>query len=144
MSTPKQPEQAAEVPTFFIDRDLGRIAFPAGLRAAGLTVVTLAEHYGVVESEAVTDEEWMFEAARRSWPVFCCDSKHRRRRRPAERRALLDSGLKEFVFNGNVVAQENVRRALANLDRIVAACARSGPFVYRVHPDRIELLRLSQ
>jgi hypothetical protein len=36
--------------------------------------VTLAEHYGVDESENVADEVWMFEAARNNWPVFCCDS----------------------------------------------------------------------
>lgn len=142
MSTPKQPDRDLELLTFFIDRDLGRLAFPGGLRAAGLSVVTLAEHYGVDESGNVADEVWMFEAARNGWPVFCCDSKHRKRRRPAERAALLESGVREFVLNGNVMAQENVTRVLANLDTIAAACARPGPFVYRVHPDRIELLQL--
>lgn len=141
MSTPKPPD-GLELPTFFIDRDLGRIAFPAGLRAAGLTIVTIAEHYGIQASEQVEDEAWMFEAAGHDWPVFCCDSKHRKRRRPAERAALLDSGLREFVLNGNVTAQENVARVLANLDAIAAACTRPGPFVYRVHPNRIEALRL--
>ncbi len=92
MSTPKPPD-GLELPTFFIDRDLGRIAFPAGLRAAGLTIVTIAERYGIQASEQVEDEAWMFEAAGHDWPVFCCDSKHRKRRRPAERAALLDSGL---------------------------------------------------
>ena len=85
----------------------------------------------------------MFDAAEHYWPVFCCDSKHRKRRRPAERAALLDSGLREFVLNGNVLAQENVARVLANLEDIAAACTRPGPFVYRVHPNRIEPLRLA-
>ena len=141
MSTPKPPD-GVELPTFFIDRDLGRIAFPDGLRAAGLSIVTIAEHYGVQASEQVEDETWMFEAAEHDWPVFCCDSKHRKRRRPAERAALLDSGLREFVLNGNVTAQENVVRVRANLEAIATACTRPGPFVYRVHPNRIEVLRL--
>jgi len=141
VSTPKRPD-GVELPTFFIDRDLGRIAFPDGLRAAGLSIVTIAEHYGVQASEQIEDETWMFEAAEHDWPVFCCDSKHRKRRRPAERAALLDSGLREFVLNGNVTAQENVVRVRANLEAIATACTRPGPFVYRVHPNRIEALRL--
>jgi len=68
----------------------------------------------------------MHEAARNGWPVLCCDSKHRKRRRPAERAALLDSGLREFVLNGNVTAAENVLRVLDNLDAIVQACSRAG------------------
>ena len=141
MSTPKPPD-GVELPTFFIDRDLGRIAFPDGLRAAGLSIVTIAEHYGVQASEQIEDETWMFEAAEHDWPVFCCDSKHRKRRRPAERAALLDSGLREFVLNGNVTAQENVVRVRVNLEAIATACTRPGPFVYRIHPNRIEALRL--
>ncbi len=96
MSTPKPPD-GVELPTFFIDRDLGRIAFPDGLRAAGLSIVTIAEHYGVQASEQIEDETWMFEAAEHDWPVFCCDSQHRKRRRPAERAALLSSGLRELM-----------------------------------------------
>jgi hypothetical protein len=76
VSAPKRLDPDPELLTFFIDRDLGRLAFPGGLRAAGLSVVTLAEHYGVDESENVADEVWMFEAACNDWPVFCCDSKH--------------------------------------------------------------------
>ncbi|MGH4019764.1 MAG: hypothetical protein ACRDT0_11115 [Pseudonocardiaceae bacterium] len=60
-----------------MDRDLGRKAFPEGLRAAGMSVVTIAEHYGVEGSEVVEDETWMLEAAGSGWPVFCCDAKHR-------------------------------------------------------------------
>lgn len=69
---------------------------------------------------------------------------HRKRRRPAERAALLDSGVREFVLNGNVAATENVSRVLVNLTAIVIACHQPGPFVYRVHPARIERLDLSR
>jgi PIN like domain len=140
--TPKRPDSTADRPTFFIDRDLGRIAFPNGLRAAGLSVVTLAEHYGVPADQQVEDHAWMIEAAGHSWPVFGCDSKHRKRRRPAERAALIGSGLQLFVLNGQVTAAENVARVLANLDDVYAACRGPGPFIYRVHPSRIELLRI--
>lgn len=134
MSTPKPRDLTVELPTFFIDRDLGRKAFPDGLRAAGIRVVTSAEHYGVEECGLVFDETWMLEAAGNGWSAFCCDAKNRKRRRPAERAALLESGLREFILNGNVAAQENVTRVLTNLDAIAAACTQPGPFVYRVHP----------
>ena len=122
MSTPRPLEVPVGAPTFFTDRDLGRLAFPDGLRVAGLTVVTIFEHYGVEESQSVPDDEWLAEAARRGWPVLCCDSKHCRRRRPAERAALLESGVREFVLNGNVSAAENVVRFVHNLRAIVDAC----------------------
>jgi hypothetical protein len=105
----------------------------------GLSIVTIFEHYGIEASQAVQDDEWLPEAARRGWPVLCCDSKHRR---PAERAALLDSGVQEFVLNGNVPAAENVARVMHNLAAIVVACSSPGPFVYRVHPTRIERLNL--
>lgn len=144
MSTPKPPELPGDLPTFFTDRDLGRLALPEGLRAAGLRVVTIFEHYGIEASQTVQDDDWLSEAARRGWPVLCCDSKHRKRRRPAERAALLDGGVREFVLNGNVQAAVNVSRVLHNLAAIVAVCGSPGPFVYRVHPTRIERLILKR
>lgn len=63
-------------------------------------------------------------------------------RRPAERAALLDSGVREFVLNGNVPAAENIARVMYNLATIVAACRLLGPFVYRIHPTRIQRLSL--
>ncbi|MGH3921450.1 MAG: hypothetical protein ACRDTT_00990 [Pseudonocardiaceae bacterium] len=70
MSTPKPPNGQAGGLTFFIDRDLGRHAFPEGLRRAGLVVVTMAEHYGVPHDQDMLDHEWMVEAARHHWPVL--------------------------------------------------------------------------
>jgi hypothetical protein len=110
--------------------------FPNGLRRARLVVITLAEHYGIPRDQEVADHEWMLEAARHGWPVLGCDAKHRRRRRPAERAALIQAGVQNFVLNGNVSALENVERVLHNLAAILAACATPGPFVYRIHPAR--------
>jgi len=116
--------------------------FPDGLRRAGLVVITLAEHYGIPHDQKVADHEWMLEAARHSWPVLGCDAKHRRRRRPAERAALIEAGVQNFILNGNVSAVENIERVLHNLAAIIAACATPGPFVYRIHPAHIEQLPL--
>jgi hypothetical protein len=47
------------------------------------------------EASCVADEVGMVEAARNDCPVFCLDSKHRKRRRPAKRslssRAVFES-----------------------------------------------------
>jgi hypothetical protein len=140
VSTPRPPDgERLAHPTFFIDRDLGRIAFPQGLRAAGLVVVTLAEHYGVPQDERVQDHEWMLEAAAQSWPVLGCDSKHRRRRRPAERAALLESAVQLFILNGNIPAAENVERRLGGLPR--RRGRGRGPAALIDLPDRVLLVR---
>jgi PIN like domain len=139
VSTPTPPNGH---PTFFIDRDLGRHAFPEGLRHAGLIVVTLAEYYGIPRDQEIPDHQWMVEAAQHGWPVLGCDSQHRRRRRPAERAVLIDAGVQNFILNGSVSAVENVERVVRNLAAILAACDTPGTFVYRVHPHRIERLPL--
>jgi PIN like domain len=120
VSTPTPPSGHSGRPTFFIDRDLGRHAFPEGLRQAGLSVVTLAEHYGIPRDQKVADHQWMLEAAQHSWPVLGCDS----------------------ILNGSITAAENVERVMHNLAAIIVTCDTPGPFIYRVHPRHIERLPL--
>jgi PIN like domain len=105
-------------------------------------VIPLAKHYGIPRDQEVADHEWMLEAARHGWPVLGRDAKHRRRRRPAERAALIEAGVQNFILNGNVSALEKAERVLHNLAAILAACATPGPFVYRIHLARIERLLL--
>ena len=47
------------LPDLFLDRSLGRIKVPESLRAAGLRLVTLAEHYGIPADEEIADEVWL-------------------------------------------------------------------------------------
>ena len=53
------------LPDLFLDRSLGRIRVPEILRAAGLRLTTLAEHYGVPEDERVADADWLTLAGQR-------------------------------------------------------------------------------
>ena len=46
-------------PLCFVDRSLGRVRVPSLLRAAGWSLVTLSEHYGVPQDEAVVDVDWL-------------------------------------------------------------------------------------
>ena len=128
-------------PTFFLDRGLGRIVVPQLLRAAGLSIVTLAEHYGMPRDQTVTDVEWIGECARRDWVALMKDA--RIRRRPAEKEAIIQHSIRCFCLaRADLTSDEAARRYLVNLDRILAACAESGPYVYAIHARTITRLEL--
>lgn len=83
------------LPELFLDRSLGRIKVPQMLRAAGLSLITLAEHYGVPADESVADEVWLQLAGQQGWAVFMKDT--RIRYNPAERAAV-----REHTFGASV------------------------------------------
>ncbi len=130
------------LPDLFLDRSLGRIKVPQLLRGAGLRLVTLAEHYGVPADESVVDEEWLELAGTSGWAVFMKDTKIRYN--PAERGAVLRHSVQCFCLTSqSISADEMARRFLDNLVAIAQACTDDrGPFIYAVHSNRIELLRL--
>lgn len=129
------------LPTLFIDRSFGRIKLPALLREAGLHLVTLAEHYGIPQDEHVDDVTWLTDTAARGWVALGKDE--RIRRRPAEKAAVLRHGARCFYFTrGDLRAEIYVERILTNLEAITRACAEEGPFIYVLHPHRIERMAL--
>lgn len=88
---------------FFLDRNMGSVKVPVGLRAP---------------DDAI------------------------RRKNPEEQRVLRECGLRAFVVNAQLRAEVTAERFAASLPAIVRACRSPGPFVYRLHPNRIERLRL--
>lgn len=129
------------LPTLFIDRSLGRIKLPKLLREAGLQLVTLAEHYGMPQDEDVDDVTWLADTAARGWVALGKDE--RIRRRPAEKAAVRRHGARCFYFTrGDLPAEVYVERILANLEGITRVCAEDGPFIYVLHPNRIERMAL--
>jgi len=133
------PDQLASLPFVFVDRSLGRLAVPRLLRAAGIELTTLAEHYGMPADETVEDVTWLADSARRGWVAFMKDE--RIRRRPAERRAVEANGARCFcITNMNLPSAAMAERYLHNLAVITEACAQPGPFMYAVHANRIERL----
>ena len=130
------------LPDLFLDRSLGRIRVPQLLRAAGLRLVTLAEHYGVPADEAVSDETWLELAGTSGWAVFMKDT--RIRYNPAERDTALRHSVRCFCLTSqSLSADAMAARFLDNLDAIAEACAEgSDGFIYAVHANRIERLSL--
>lgn len=129
----------AGLPDLFLDRSLGRIRVPRLLRAAGLRLVTLSEHYGIPADEGVADDEWLELAGRRGWVVFMKDTRIRYNR--AEREAVKAHRVRCFCLaNQSLAGDEMAARFLGNLAAIERACEDPGPFIYAVHQTRIEKL----
>lgn len=131
------------LPELFLDRSLGRIKVPRLLRDAGLRLVTLAEQYGIPADEDVADEEWLQLAGERAWAVFMKDT--RIRYNPAEREAVTAHAVQCFCLSSqSLSADDMAARFLDNLDAITTACAAPGPFIYAVHTNRIERLKIGE
>lgn len=119
------------LPELFLDRSLGRRQVPGLLRSAGLRLRTLAEVYGIPADETIADVEWLARAGRQGWVVLMKDE--RIRYRPAERAALVDHHVRAFCLtSGNLRAVEMAQLYIAVLDKLTAACAAPGPFLYAV------------
>ncbi len=128
-------------PRFFVDRSLGRIEFPRLLRASGVDLITLAEHYGIPADESVEDVTWLADTARLGWVVLAKDA--RIRRRPAERAAIRERGARCFYYTrADLPATESAGRFLHNLAAIERACTEPGPFAYAIHATRIVQMTL--
>ncbi|MGH8929461.1 MAG: hypothetical protein ACRDZO_02180 [Egibacteraceae bacterium] len=131
-----------ELPNLFLDRSLGRVQVARGLRAAGLRLITLAEHYGMPADECIADTVWLADAGTHGWVVLMKDE--RIRRNQAERGALTKHHVRCFCLTRqDLTAADMTRRFLDNLPAITAACSQPGPFLYAVHTNRIVRLQLS-
>ena len=132
----------AEAPFVFVDRSLGRVQVPRLLRAAGIELVTLAEHYGRPADETVDDPSWISDASARGWILFMKDA--RIRRRPSEQQAITQSHARCFCLSsGNLGFAAMAQRYVQNWPAIVQASTAPGPFLYSVRADTIEPLSVS-
>lgn len=114
---------------------------PALLRAAGLRLTTLAEHYGVPADARVADEEWLELAGSRGWVVLMKDRRIRYRR--AELDAVKRHRVRCFCMaNRNLPAEDMAERFLRCVPEMVEACRDPGPFVYVVYKEQIRKLSL--
>jgi PIN like domain len=103
-SLPPSGGHPAGLPELFVDRSFGRVQVPRRLRAAGLRLVTLAEHYGRPADESISDVEWLAEAGLRDWVVL---KDERIRRRAAEKEVLMGARVRCFVITrGDVRAEQ--------------------------------------
>lgn len=97
----------------------------------------MASVYGEQRAARLRDEVWLVDAGARDWIVLTADKAIRRR--PAERQAYLDAGVRVFCLtSGQLRGAEQVARFVNNLDRILRQAAEPGPWIFAVHADRLE------
>lgn len=90
---------------------------PDLLRAEGLRLVTLSEHYGIPADEAVADEEWLEFAGASGKAVLMKDTRIRYNR--AEREAVKRHGVRCFCLTRqDLTGPEMAARFTANLEAI--------------------------
>ena len=140
-STPSQldPKLLADLPHVFVDRSLGAVQVPRYLRSAGFVLTTMREHYGEQQAQRVHDVEWITLTAQRNWISFHKDDNIRRN--VVERQTVIGVAARMFcIGNAEITAQDAAYRYIANFSAIAAVARSSGPFIYSVHPSRIEKL----
>lgn len=129
----------AEHPDFLIDRSLGRKHLAAALSALGLTVHTLASVYGETAAQELDDEVWLADAGTNDWVVLMKDDAIRRR--PAERDALADAGVRAFCLtNAQLGKVEQTARFVDSIDGILRQAGIPGPYIYGIYVGYIRRL----
>jgi uncharacterized protein with PIN domain len=125
-------------PEFFIDRSLGK-SIAEGLRACGLTVHTMASVYGEERAQRLADEIWLRDAGARDWIVLTKDDAIRRR--PAERDALIEAGVRVFCLtSAQLRGAEQTAQFVENRHRIMRQARKPGPYIYAVYAKGIRRL----
>lgn len=121
-------QQVPPIATFFIDRSLGKIHVPRTLRSAGWSIVVHDEHFGP-RAERVPDTEWLAVAGANGWAVLMKDKKIRTR--PAERQALINSGVHAFLLtSGSQPGEKNAQLIIDATDRISEIVTTTGPSLH--------------
>jgi hypothetical protein len=133
MPAPSEPS-----PVFFVDRSLGK-GIAEALRACGLAVHTMASVYGEKRAQRLPDRVWLRDAGRNGWIVLTKDDAIRRR--PAERDALIDAGVRVFCLtSAQLRGAEQAARFVENRHRIIRQSRKPGPYIYGVYAGRIARL----
>jgi hypothetical protein len=121
---------------YFTDRDLGQ-RFPDILAAAGITVERHRTHF----ADDTADAEWIAAVATRGWIAITHDKAISRR--PNERQAVIDAGLRLLIMVGAAPYPELAANFVATRARINAFVKRHPPpFIARVYrPTPAEIAR---
>ena len=103
-------------PVLFLDECLGSTDVPVALRAKGIRVELLHEHFDL----ATQDTEWLREVGKRGWVVLTKDQRIRRRR--VEIDALMAANVAAFVLtSGNLTGAETAAAFVSAWSRIQKA-----------------------
>jgi hypothetical protein len=121
------PPGGLERHTFLVERPLGKRVTVA-LREYGFVVVAFTDHF----EDGAPDEQWIAKAAVEGWVVLTKDSAVRRR--PNERLAIKNSGLRVFTLTRGSWRSEEMSGAFIAAARKIGNLLNRdpGPFIARV------------
>lgn len=128
------------LPDLFVDRSLGRHKVPTILRAAGLRLTTLAEHYGIPADERVSDVTWLSDMT--ALGLVCLMKDSAIARNDAEKSTVIRVGARCFCLARQSLTGEAMAGwFLAALEDMTdAVVTTSAPFIFAV--DRSGLRRI--
>lgn len=99
----------------------------------------MATVYGEEAGQQVPDERWLHDAGAKGWVVLMKDDAIRRR--PAERDALVEAGVRAFCLtNAQLRAAEQTERFVRNRYRIIQQAREPGPYIYGIYERGIRRL----
>jgi len=122
-----EPPSRLDRYTFLIERPLGkRVAL--ALRENGFRVKMFTDHF----LDGAPDVEWISRAANEGWVVLTKDSAIRRR--PNERLAIQNSGLRVFTLTRGTWTADDMAHAFIAAGRRIAKTLKlhPGPFIARI------------
>lgn len=119
------------MPSFFVDRSLGRATVVSRLREAGFEVIA----HDAVLPQDTDDATWIRHAAERGWVILTKDGAIRRN--PLERAAYREAGARVFILtSAGISGAEMAGIFIAAMSRIEKRCAEiEAPFVFAVRRD---------
>lgn len=128
---------AGAAPRFFVDRGVGAVVVPSGLRAAGWSLTTMDERYGPDRSQVISDVEWIRDATSRGECLVTKDCAIARR--PAEAAVVTMCDARVFALaNARLTGAQMLGHLLAHQSTIFRMALRAtAPFVAAVSPGGV-------
>lgn len=137
MASQKERKKPPEVPGFFVDRSVGDIQVPAGLRERGWILFPMYEVYGHIIAQNLDDPPWIEDAARNGLAILTADKKLRYV--TAERETVEREKARVFcLHSGTLLASEMINCFENNRSRIERAWHKPGPYIYKVYENSID------
>jgi hypothetical protein len=135
--SPSERRKKRPDPTFFVNRSLGSVDVPFGLRADGWVLEAMFEVYGHQMAQRLDDPPWIEDATKKDQAILSKDQQLRYQ--PEPRDAILNARARVFILaKAELKGEDQVAWFLNNKTRIFRACRKPGPYIYRVYEKRIE------
>lgn len=130
-------------PRFFLDRGLGSVVVPGGLRDRGWHVTTMDERYGRDVSQEIADVDWIRDASAMGECLITKDVAIARN--PAEAEIVYNCDARVFaITNARITGPEMFARLVQHEPAIFRWARRTPPpFVLGLGPTGVARMRLA-